>query len=161
MLCGPCGAGKSTEAELWLTHFFCFAYPRINFYYGNSDELIERYARFTKQKYSDCFKKVIQRACKRVYRLAKKAREERACFIWDQTSLTRKIRDQRLREFKRLDYHCVLCYPIVDDWWQLFERVAKRDRGPSGDIVANMIRDYEMPTLDEQSQYDEVFSWHV
>lgn len=151
MLCGPPGSGKSTQATLLRAQ-----YPEA--VYLSSDELIERYARYTGQSYNEVFQKVIKRAIKRLKRLRDRAKEQGLSVIWDQMNADPMQRRGKMLDF--LDYHKVIYYaPRSLTFEELEKRNQTRPRGPfTEDVIRHLYNNYEAPTKGEIEDYwDEAY----
>lgn len=141
---GPPGSGKSTQSAFWKKKL-------DDPIYISTDDLVERYARYTGKTYSEVFNYVAPRSLKRLKKLVKKAIAEQRNVIWDQTSLTEKIRKERAELFE--GYHKVLlCVKAPLDIEELKRRNDTRPRGRMSwfKIVGPMVKSYQYPTLEEK-----------
>jgi len=139
-LIGIPGSGKSTwiKNQPWANDYVIIS----------TDNYVEQQAKFVGKTYNDVFKEFMPYAVKLMTHDVIKARENGQNIIWDQTSTTVL---SRLKKFRMLpDYeHIAVVFTTPDDS-ELAKRLASRPgKTIPSNVVASMIENFEMPTLDE------------
>jgi predicted kinase len=139
MCIGLPGSGKSTWAY------------NSNTFVISSDYYLEQWAKEFNLTYQQSFEKYATRAQDAMYEFARTCVYTKANCIWDQTNLTIKSRQKKLKIFPD-DYerHAVVFDPsmgVIQD--RLRQREKLTGKHISLDVVNSMANSYEIPTKDE------------
>jgi predicted kinase len=132
-------SGKSTFSSVGLYK----DYVRVS-----SDDILQEIAKQKEASYDSIFRKNIRFAQIAMIKVLKKAVKENKSIIWDQTNLTRKQREEKLKYIPP-HYKKTAIYFIVD-----LETALKRNKQRPGktvppEVLERMIKEYELPTMDE------------
>jgi predicted kinase len=144
MLIGFPGCGKSTWVDKMVADN-----PTTNFVIASSDAYIEEVAKSQGKTYNEVFKTTIKAAGKHVNDMAQWAIKSELDLIWDQTNLTRKVREGRIKqlpkEWKKLAV-VVNCKDTAE--WE--RRLASRPgKIIPPNTIKSMVLTYERPVLAE------------
>lgn len=144
MLVGvPC-SGKST----WLSHVLKSHNPDT-YVVISSDNLIEQKAKELNTTYDAIWSEYAGWAQDECYKQLRQATIEFKDIFWDQTNLTKKTRDKKLKQVPSYYNILFIVFPTPERD-ELDRRLASRPGKsiPSG-VIDNMIEQFEMPTLQE------------
>ena len=144
MLVGVPTAGKSTFSSK----------PEYRDYIRvSSDDILQEVAKERQQSYNTVFKGNIRFAQIAMIKVLRKAIEDGKNIIWDQTSLTRKQRREKLKHIPP-HYKKTAVYFIVDLKTALQRNTQRPGKVIPPEILERMIKEYELPTLEEG--FDEI-----
>ena len=144
MLVGVPTSGKSTFSNQQKYS----KYIRIS-----SDDILQEVAKERQQSYNTVFKGNIRFAQIAMMKVLRKAIEDGKNIIWDQTSLTRKQRKEKLKHIPA-HYKKTAVYFIVDLKTALQRNTQRPGKVIPPEILERMIKEYELPTLEEG--FDEI-----
>ena len=144
MLVGVPTAGKSTFSSN----------PKYSKYIRvSSDDILQEVAKERQQSYNTVFKGNIRFAQIAMMKVLRKAIEDGKSIIWDQTSLTRKQRREKLKHIPP-HYKKTAVYFIVDLKTALQRNTQRPGKVIPPEILERMIKEYELPVLGEG--FDEI-----
>jgi predicted kinase len=114
----------------------------------SSDDILQEVAKERQQSYNTVFKGNIRFAQIAMMKVLRKAIEDGKSIIWDQTNTSKKQRKEKLKHIPDT-YKKTAVYFIVD-----LETALKRNTQRPGkvippEILERMIKEYELPTLEE------------
>ncbi len=140
MLCGIPTSGKSTYVNELLLD-----YPDATVL--STDNYIERVARESGKTYNDVFESSIKKAGDHLYRQLYSARGEGKVVIWDQTNLTSKVREKKLKHFP---LSCIKkCFYFEISLDEALERNERREgKFIPKSVLKRMHSQFEIPTED-------------
>jgi predicted kinase len=144
MLVGIPTAGKSTFSNQKKYS----KYVRVS-----SDDILQEVAKERQQSYNTVFKGNIRFAQIAMMKVLRKAIEDGKSIIWDQTSLTRKQRREKLKLIPP-HYKKTAVYFIVDLKTALQRNTQRPGKVIPPEILERMIKEYELPVLEEG--FDEI-----
>jgi predicted kinase len=139
MLVGIPTAGKSTFSNQKKYK----DYIRVS-----SDDILQEVAKERQQSYNTDFKANIRFAQIAMMKVLRKAIEDGKSIIWDQTSLTRKQRKEKLKHIPA-HYKKTAVYFIVDLKTALQRNTQRPGKVIPPEVLERMIKEYELPTLEE------------
>lgn len=150
MLVGVPGSGKSTwlkEQGFW---------DRTNLMILSTDNFIETVAAGEGKTYSEVFKDAIKLAEKHLDECLQIAIENDMDIVWDQTNLTRKTREIKLRRVpaRYRKVAKVFLVPPQEEWHARLNSPERAGKNISDVILRSMAANFEQPTVDEG--FDEV-----
>ena len=139
MLIGIPTSGKSTFS----TNPKYKDYVRVS-----SDDILQEIAKQKNQSYNTIFKANIRFAQNAMIKILSKAIKDNKNIIWDQTNLTKKQRNEKLK-YIPAEYTKTAVYFFVP-----LETALKRNTERPGkvippEILERMINEFELPTLEE------------
>jgi predicted kinase len=144
MLIGLPTSGKSTFSSN----------PKYSKYVRvSSDDILQEVAKERQQSYNTVFKGNIRFAQIAMMKVLRKAIEDGKSIIWDQTSLTRKQRREKLKHIPDT-YKKTAVYFIVDLKTALQRNTQRPGKVIPPEILERMIKEYELPVLEEG--FDEI-----
>jgi predicted kinase len=144
MLVGIPTAGKSTFSSN----------PKYSKYIRvSSDDILQEVAKERQQSYNTVFKGNIRFAQIAMMKVLRKAIEDGKSIIWDQTSLTKKQRKEKLKHIPA-HYKKTAVYFIVDLKTALQRNTQRPGKVIPPEVLERMIKEYELPTLEEG--FDEI-----
>ena len=144
MLIGLPTSGKSTFSSN----------PKYSKYVRvSSDDILQEVAKERQQSYNTVFKGNIRFAQIAMMKVLRKAIEDGKNIIWDQTSLTRKQRREKLKHIPP-HYKKTAVYFIVDLKTALQRNTQRPGKVIPPEILERMIKEYELPVLEEG--FDEI-----
>lgn len=142
MMIGVPGSGKSTLANKLMLDILDF-----HAYYASTDEYIDAWAKDHGRVYHDVFTNLIKQATKDVEEKVREAVANHWDVCWDQTNISKKTRARKLKFFNE-DYKKVAVNMLMP--FNLQERLDSRpDKYIPKDVIEQMIKDYQPPSLDE------------
>ena len=119
----------------------------------SSDDILQEVAKERQQSYNTVFKGNIRFAQIAMMKVLRKAIEDGKNIIWDQTSLTRKQRREKLKHIPA-HYKKTAVYFIVDLKTALQRNTQRPGKVIPPEILERMIKEYELPVLEEG--FDEI-----
>lgn len=144
MLVGIPTAGKSTFSSN----------PKYSKYIRvSSDDILQEVAKERQQSYNTVFKGNIRFAQIAMMKVLRKAIEDGKSIIWDQTSLTKKQRKEKLKHIPA-HYKKTAVYFIIDLKTALKRNTQRPGKVIPPEVLERMIKEYELPTLEEG--FDEI-----
>lgn len=114
----------------------------------SSDDILQEVAKERQQSYNTVFKANIRFAQIAMMKVLRKAIEDGKNIIWDQTSLTRKQRREKLKHIPP-HYKKTAVYFIVDLKTALQRNTQRPGKVIPPEILERMIKEYEIPTNEE------------
>lgn len=142
MLIGLPGTGKST----WIQNI---KFDPDTYRVISSDDHIEAEARRQQRTYNDVFRGYIKTATRLMNQDLQKAFDDNVKIIfWDQTNLTRKARQPKIRAIPD-DYKKVAVYiqPHIPEWLRRLR--SRTEKTIPTEVLANMVKTLEPPSTDE------------
>lgn len=140
MMVGLPGSGKSTHVR------------KIGAPFVSSDYYIEKWAKEQGKTYNEIFKESVKQAMNSLREDVEFMLSHDGSFIWDQTNLTKKVREERL---SKIPAHYKKIAVVIDAPINVcLERNQKRDRSIPEHIIKSMYMTFELPSLDEG--FDEI-----
>lgn len=146
MLIGITGSGKTTwiSNQDWLKNI-----PIIS-----SDNLIEEYAKSINKTYNDVFLNYVEIAQKEMYNQIENLIQSKKSFVWDQTNLSEKSREYKLKKIK--DYKKIAVVFPIPNAIELKRRLEQRpDKVITENVMLSMIKDFSIPT--EKEGFSEIW----
>lgn len=146
MLIGITGSGKTTwiSNQDWLKNI-----PIIS-----SDNLIEEYAKSINKTYNDVFLNYVEIAQKEMYNQIENLIQSKKSFVWDQTNLSEKSREYKLKKIK--DYKKIAVVFPIPNPIELKRRLEQRpDKVITENVMLSMIKDFSIPT--EKEGFSEIW----
>ena len=141
-LIGVPGAGKST----WIKNqTWALGMPIVG-----TDMYVEMEAHRQGKTYSEVFDEYMPIAVRLMVNHALTCQSNRLDFIWDQTSTTVKSRARKFNTLLPSQYEHIAVVFKVPEPDELVRRLASRPgKNIPADVMENMIKDFEPPSLDE------------
>ena len=141
-LIGVPGAGKST----WIKNqTWALGMPVVG-----TDMYVEMEAHRQGKTYSEVFDEYMPIAVRLMVNHALTCQSNRLDFIWDQTSTTVKSRARKFNTLLPSQYEHIAVVFKVPEPDELVRRLASRPgKNIPADVMENMIKDFEPPSLDE------------
>lgn len=130
MMCGIPASGKSTYIQQGLdyTDFFNTGYTFLS-----TDNYIEEKAKKEGTTYNEIFDRTIKEATEEMNKLLEFAIKNNMSIVWDQTNLTPKVRQKKLKKIPE-HYTKVAVYGNIS-----LEEAMKRNRGRTGKVVPQRV----------------------
>lgn len=152
MLVGVPAAGKSTwlkEQGFW---------DRDDVMILSTDNFIETVASGERKTYSEVFSKAIKYAEKNLDEALDYALKLDMDIVWDQTNLTRKTRERKLRRIpaRYRKVAKVFLTPSDKEWKDRLNSPERAGKNISSVILQSMAATFEQPTVDEG--FDEIIT---
>ncbi|MFA7408284.1 MAG: ATP-binding protein [Anaerolineaceae bacterium] len=149
LMIGLPGAGKSTLVSRILR-----VNPTLTVL--STDNFIEEVAEREGKTYSEVFKDAIGDATRNLEETKRKALEEGADVIWDQTNLTRKKRNSITRVFRAAGYRIEYYLILVEekrryDWYKRLD--CRPNKKVPRKVIKTMTHHFQMPESDVED-YD-------
>jgi predicted kinase len=119
----------------------------------SSDDILQEIAKERQQSYNNVFKGNIRFAQIAMMKVLRKAIEDGKSIIWDQTSLTKKQRKEKLKHIPA-HYKKTAVYFIVDLKTALQRNTQRPGKVIPPEVLERMIKEYELPVLEEG--FDEI-----
>ena len=141
-LIGVPGAGKSTwiKKQTW-----ALGLPVVS-----SDMYVEMEAQRQGRTYSEVFEEYMPIAVRLMVNHALTCQANKLDFIWDQTSTTLASRKRKFNTLLPSQYEHIAVVFKVPEPAELTRRLASRPgKEIPADVMENMIRNFELPSLDE------------
>ena len=114
----------------------------------SSDDILQEIAKERQQSYNTVFKGNIRLAQIAMMKVLRKAIEENKNIIWDQTSLTKKQRREKLKHIPA-HYKKTAVYFVIPLETALQRNTQRPGKVIPPDILERMIGEYEFPTNEE------------
>ena len=137
-LVGLPATGKSTYTKEYLSKYEILS----------SDSFIEEYALSVNKTYNEVFSEYIETATKLLNEKLQKLIRENKSFVWDQTNLTKSVREKRLNNIPKKYIKIGMYFEKPDDvtWTKRLNRPGKII---NKNILDKMQRDLQIPTKEE------------
>lgn len=139
MLSGPACVGKSTFRKKMVGQFVLV----------DTDSWIEEEASRQGKTYNEIFVSYVHVANGKMMDTLKNAVEHKQDIIWDQTCLTHKTRENKLRLFKGTDYRKIGIFFIDVTKDLIIERNCRPGKIIPGYVIEQMVKAYEVPAGNE------------
>lgn len=114
----------------------------------SSDDILQEIAKERKQSYNTVFEGNIRFAQIAMMKVLRKAIKENKSIIWDQTNLTKKQREEKLKYIPP-HYKRTAVYFIVDLKTALTRNTQRPGKVIPPEVLERMVKEYELPTLEE------------
>lgn len=147
MLVGLPGVGKST----WVSSYYNKNYKDDDIKIVSTDDIIETLGKRHEMTYNQMFDPITYSfAEKMMYKIAKhhiSNADNKTVIVWDQTNLTIKTRQAKLKLFDSSWRKNAFIFPLPEDHEDRLKNRVGKDIPEH--ILASMLKNYQAPTHDE------------